>query len=221
MLCEALRQMGDAAPEVDWVGRDTVFGESGGSMDAHLAATYPDVWGRKVAKVGQVPPARVAELQAEAGFVVVPSLWDVFNLTAVEAMRSGAVVVCSTGAGAADLVEDGVTGFTFPVGDAEALAAKLATVQSLSAEAKAEMGRAAQRVVRETLDPERVAADKVAAYREAMESGAPFALSPWAAAAARPTDAPSPSLAFLDHQPLRGLLRYTGRRLRDKLVPGP
>ena len=224
VLCEALRQMGDAAPAIDWVGRDTIFGESGGSMDAHLAATYPDVWGRMVAKVGQVPPARVAELQAEAGFVVVPSLWDVYNLTAVEAMRSGAVVICSTGAGAADLVEDGVNGFTFPVGDAEALAAKLATVRTLSAEAKAEMGAAAQRVVRETLDPERVATDKVAAYLEAIETGAPFALSPWAAAAARPTDGPTDAaprpLAFLDHQPLGGLLRYTGRRLRDKLVPG-
>lgn len=219
VLCEALQHMGADAPEVDWVGRDTVFGESGGSMDAHLRATYPDVWGTTVATVGQMPPARVAEAQAEAGFVVVPSLWDVFNLTAVEAMRSGAIVVCSTGAGAADLVEDGVTGFTFPVGDAEALAARLAAVRALSDEEKAAMGAAAQRVVSETLHPERVAADKVDAYQEAIASGAPFALSPWAAAAARPADGTLPSFAFLDGHPLGGLLRYTGRRLRDKLVP--
>ncbi|MEP0548298.1 MAG: glycosyltransferase family 4 protein [Rhodothermales bacterium] len=220
VLCEALRRMGNAAPEIDWIGRDTILGESGGSMDAYLAATYPDVWGRTVAKVGQVPPARVAELQAEAGFVVVPSLWDVFNLTAVEAMRSGAVVICSMGAGAADLVEDGVTGFTFPVGDAEALAAKLEAVQALSIEAKAVMGAAAQRLVGETLVPERVAADKVAAYQEAIETGAPFALNPWAAEAAHPAGAAPRPLAFLDQQPLSGLLRYAGRRLRDKLVPG-
>ena len=221
VLCEALRLLGDRAPSLDWVGRDTAFGESSASMDAHLRATYPEVWGTTVTPVGQVPPARVAAMQAEAGVVVVPSLWDVYNLTAVEAMRSGAVVVCSEGAGASDLVDDGVNGFSFPAGDAEALAAKLEAVQALTPEAQRAMGAAAQQTVQDALAPTRVAADKVDAYREAGAGGAPFALSPWAAAAARPSPgAASEALAFLDQQPLRGLLTYTARRLRNKIVPG-
>lgn len=221
VLCEALQHLGENAPGVDWVGRDTTFGETNGSMDAYLRETYPNVWGEKVETIGQVLPARVAELQAEAGFVVVPSLWDVFNLTAVEAMRSGAVVVCSKGAGASDLIENGVNGFTFPSGDAGALADRLATVRSLSAEARAAISAAAEHTVHEVLAPGNVAADKVAAYKEVAEEGVPFALSPWAAHAAHPADTEAaPALAFLDHQPLSGILSYTARRLRAKLVPG-
>jgi glycosyltransferase involved in cell wall biosynthesis len=226
VLCEALRSMGEDAPDVDWVGRDTVFGESNGSMDAYLRATYPDVWGTTVTTVGQVPPSRVAQLQEEAGFVIVPSLWDVFNLTAVEAMQHGAVVVCSTGAGAADLIEEGENGFTFPVGDAEALADQLRAVQSLTPDEKASIAAAAQRTVRDVLDPATVAADKVAAYRAETETGAPFVLSPWVKAAVQPApvshraSSPGSDLAFLDHQPLGGILDYTFRRLRTKLTPG-
>jgi len=226
VLCDALQAMGSDAPEVDWVGRDTVFGESSSSMDTYLRNTYPDVWGSTVTTVGQVPPTRVAELQAEAGFVVVPSLWDVFNLTAVEAMQKAAVVVCSTGAGAADLIEEGENGFTFPVGDAEALAVKLRAVRALAPGAKAAIGEAAQQTVRDMLDPATVAADKAEAYRAAMEAGPPFALSSWAKAAVQPTPVSrrvsgrASDLDFLDHQPLGGILNYAFRRLRTKLTPG-
>ena len=54
--------------------------------------------------------------------VLVPSTWDVFNLVAAEAMAMGRVVVISDCAGAADLVQHGVSGFVFPKGDAAALA---------------------------------------------------------------------------------------------------
>lgn len=219
VLCKALKYLGDDAPAIDWVGRDTLLGKSRASMDAHLRTTYPDVWGPKVTTVGQVPPARVTAMQAEAGFVVVPSLWDVYNLTAVEAMRSGTVVICSTGAGAADIIEDGINGFTFPVGDAEALARKLEAVRSLSDDDATAIAAAAERTVREVLAPDKIAVDKVNAYQDAIEHGAPFALSPWAAGAARPEAEAAPPLAFLDHQPLGELVRYTARRLRNRLLP--
>ena len=153
VLCEALAQLGKQAPRVTWVGRDTAYGESGESMDAHLRSSYPGVWGGIVESVGQVEPEEVARLQAEAGFVLVPSLWDVYNLTAVEAMRQGAVVVCSTGAGAVDLMEDGVNGFTFPAGDASALAATLGRVRALSDDEREGLSTAARATVVDLLAP--------------------------------------------------------------------
>ncbi len=217
VLCEALSQMGADAPHVRWVGRDTVYGESGGSMNEYLRATYPCVWGERVEPVGQVAPAEVARLQTEAGFVVVPSLWDVYNLTAVEAMRHGAVVVCSTGAGASDLIEDGVNGFVFPVGDAAALADALRRVVALAPEERERLSAAARATVVDRLRPQTVAARKVEAYEMAIRQAGAVALDPWSAAAARPAKSDGAPLAFLDHQPLRDILSYAARRVSTKL----
>jgi D-inositol-3-phosphate glycosyltransferase len=57
--------------------------------------------------------------------VVVPSLYESFGLVALEAMACGAPVVASQVGGLAYLIQDGVTGFTVPVDDAQALADRL------------------------------------------------------------------------------------------------
>ena len=217
VLCEALEQLGEEAPRVQWVGRDTVFGESGGSMDAYLRTTYPSVWGEQVTPIGQVPPADVARRQAEAGFVVVPSLWDVYNLTAVEAMGQGAVVVCSTGAGASDLIEDGVNGFTFACGDASALAAALRRVLVLSSSERDVLSAAARATVVDRLAPQTVAAQKVEAYEAAAQRAGALPIDPWSSAAVWPGRSAEDPLAFLDHQPLRDIVSYAVRRVGSKL----
>jgi hypothetical protein len=148
---------------------------------------------------------------------VVPSLWDVYNLTAVEAMRQGAVVVCSTGAGASDLIEDGVNGFTFPAGDASALAEALQRVLTLSSEDREALSRAARATVVNQLDPQKIAAQKVRAYTSTIERSHRTDLDPWVTAAARPMQGSNPPFAFLDHQPLRDILSYTVRRTGAKL----
>ena len=100
LLCEALRSLPETFPTVRWVGRDTATAPGGGSLSSHLASRYPDVWGRRIVAGGQRPFDEVQQAMASARVVIVPSSWDVFNLTAAEAMSAGRVVVCSSGAGA-------------------------------------------------------------------------------------------------------------------------
>jgi len=57
--------------------------------------------------------------------VVVPSHYESFGMVALEAMACGTPVVASQVGGLAFLVQDGVTGFTVPVDDAQALAERL------------------------------------------------------------------------------------------------
>lgn len=57
--------------------------------------------------------------------VVVPSHYESFGMVALEAMACGAPVVASQVGGLAYLVQDGVTGFTVPADDPQALAEKL------------------------------------------------------------------------------------------------
>ncbi len=65
-----------------------------------------------------------------AEVVVVPSHYESFGMVALEAMACGTPVVASQVGGLAYLVQDGETGFTVPVDEPEALAARLDQVLS-------------------------------------------------------------------------------------------
>jgi D-inositol-3-phosphate glycosyltransferase len=60
--------------------------------------------------------------------VVVPSHYESFGMVALEAMACGTPVVASQVGGLAFLVQDGVTGYTVPVDDPQALAGRLSSL---------------------------------------------------------------------------------------------
>jgi len=64
-----------------------------------------------------------------ADVLILPSSFEPWGLVCNEAMCFGLPVIVSDRVGAAaDLVRDGVNGFTYPFGDVEALADRLQTV---------------------------------------------------------------------------------------------
>jgi hypothetical protein len=124
-------------------------------------------------------------------------------------MASGRPTIISTGAGASELIEDRVNGYLFPSGDADALATVLDRVLGESPGRLAAIGRAAQGTIRTALDPNVIAAQRVAAYRSVIDA---FVLRPrspatgWLGDICRPTDRLSGNeMAFLDHHPLRAI----------------
>ena len=220
VLCTALNLLGDRAPKIDWVGRDTPWGTRESSTYAHLATAYSGVWGKKIAHHAPRPAAEVGALQAGALFNLVPSTWDVFNFTAVEAMASGRPTIISTGAGAHELIEDGVNGYTFPSGNAEGLASAIDRVLTASSAQLADIGRAAQATIQRELDPPTIAAQRVAAYRstiDAFRDRRP-SVHKTLAEMCRPTDHPSgdDDASFLHQVPLRTLVRHVMGRLGKK-----
>jgi len=221
VLCEAQAHLGDDAPRIDWAGRDTDFRAAGSSMSDYLDKTYPDVWGERVRPIGEIPPENVAKRQAAAQFVVIPSIWDVFNYTAVEAMQTGSVVVCSEGAGAADLITHCENGFTVPAGDDEALAGAIQEVSRLPEKKRDAVVRAAQQTVQKKLAPQSIAKDREDVYRKVQREEAGASPPAWLVEAVRPNgefEVPSRPLAFLDELSLRDLSRYVIRRVWRKLT---
>lgn len=217
VLCEALHQLGDQAPRIDWVGRDTCYRNSQQSMGDYLRQQYPNVWGQQIRALGAVPPETVAQLQRSADFVVVPSTWDVFNLSAVEAMAQEKVVICSQGAGAAELIDHGRNGLSFPRGDSSALADCLQHCQQMSPAERQAMGQAAGETIRDQLAPAKIAQRRITSYDELITRGTSTAAAhPWLAHAVHPTPPLTQPHAFLDYLPLRSLLTYCGQRLLQK-----
>ena len=222
VVCAAVDLLGRPALEIDWVGRDTPWGFRESSTSTHLGNTYPEIWGKKITHHPPESAEQVSRRQASALFNLVPSTWDVFNFTAVEAMASGRPAIISTGAGASELVEDGVNGYTFPSGDAEGLAATIERVLSASPAQLADVGRSAQETIRRALDPPTIARQRLAAYRSTIdafrESGGPSILGSLAEIC-RPSDVPADrDASFLDQVPLRTLVRHVAGRLGKKAV---
>jgi glycosyltransferase involved in cell wall biosynthesis len=221
VLCEAQAHLGGDDLRIDWAGRDTNYQSVGSSMSDYLTQTYPEVWGESICPIGEIPPEEVVKRQVDSQLVVVPSIWDVFNYTAAEAMQAGSVVVCSDGAGAADLIEHGENGFVVPAKDAKALAEALKTASRLSDKQRESIGRAAQETVQERLDPQTIAKRREDSYQKVRDENLSTPAPLWLTEAVKPTgkfEVSSRPLAFLDQLPLRDLGRYVLRRAWGKLI---
>jgi hypothetical protein len=105
------------------------------------------------------------------GFVCVPSLWDVFNLTVIEAMQQGAIVICSRQAGAEMLIEDGRNGFLFDPDSPASLAAVLRNVSSLGTTRREEIGRAAKQTIEGRFERSSLVSARTAYYKKAAANG--------------------------------------------------
>lgn len=165
--CEILAEALAECPgiEIHWYGADMGNNAESCMWSESLARKFPHVFGQNFIYHGVVEPSCVPDLMAEVDFVCVPSLWDVFNLSAVEAMETGKVVLCSRQAGAEMLIEDGVNGFLFEPNHPGELVEKLKQIACLSVEDRERIGRFARQSVREKLQPERLVQQRIGYYR--------------------------------------------------------
>jgi glycosyltransferase involved in cell wall biosynthesis len=68
--------------------------------------------------------AKMKELE-QSDLVVIPSLWENFPMTCIEAMASSKVVVASEVGGLKDIISDGINGFLVPAGNHQILASAI------------------------------------------------------------------------------------------------
>jgi D-inositol-3-phosphate glycosyltransferase len=101
-----------------------------------------------------------------ADAVVVPSFYESFGMVALEAMACGRPVVASQVGGLAFLVQDGITGFTVPVDDPQALAERL-TELIQDAELRQRMGAQAAAIAH-NFGWDRIAAQILALYENVL-----------------------------------------------------
>jgi glycosyltransferase involved in cell wall biosynthesis len=139
-------------------------GTAGGESPALLESIAADLPGHpgRVAWLGHVSDRDLAGLMAEADAFCLPSFFESFGLTALEAMACGAPVVASNGGALPEVVGDAAV-LADPTPDA--LAAALASV--LSDDALAGRLRTAGRARAEELSWERTARGWLAALRQA------------------------------------------------------
>ena len=133
-----LGRIEDSAKGVFWLA--DILSRVPRSATLTVAGDGPDLDGLKrrlaphadrVQFLGGVAPANVPELLSRHDVLVMPSRFEGLPLTLIEAMAAGCVPVVSKIEGVTDrIVEDGITGLLFPVGDWRGAAAALSVLES-------------------------------------------------------------------------------------------
>lgn len=110
----------------------------------------------------------VADILPNLNLLVIPSLWEGFGLTALEAMVAGVPVVATSVGGLPEVVEHGSTGLLVPPGDDAALARGINWMLDHPNEAL-EMAESARKVVGEKFTARVMARKTEDLYRRLME----------------------------------------------------
>jgi len=169
ILAEAVPHLVRCVPEV----RVVLIGSDHPSEQGHSTRAEMLAHLRRTGVASNVtflpPMDRAALVQAyqSADVYVMPTLWDNFPNTCLEAMACGVPVVASAVGGLPEIINDGVDGRLVPPRDPERLAAEVVGLLQ-HPRRRVAMGQAARRRIETAFTPERVARETTAAYEEAV-----------------------------------------------------
>jgi glycosyltransferase involved in cell wall biosynthesis len=110
----------------------------------------------------------MAALMNAADALVLSSVVEGLPVVLLEAAASGLIAVSTDAGGAREAIAEGETGFIVPVGNAEALAATMAMVESLDAARRERMSRAARERAMRLFDQKAVALEWERCYDDLL-----------------------------------------------------
>ncbi len=174
VLLEAAARVLAEAPDT----RLDIVGDAGSGGHAR---SYPSLWrelagGSEVEArttfLGQVDNATLLRHYARADVVVVPSRFESFGLTAIEAMRFGVPAVVTATGEMQDIVADAGCGLVVPPADADALATALLELVR-SPERRRVLGETGRTAFAQRYTRERMAEEVERFYREVRRDAQP------------------------------------------------
>ncbi len=152
------------------VGQDCVWTLGDTTMRAVLLEEHRQWIDRgRLELTGPMDHVHVLESMQRAWAVVVPSLWDNFPNTCMEAMALRCVVLASHSGGQAEMIDaDGESGFLFDWDVEGELEERLQHVLALSSGEHEQVGRAAERRIRTLCDPDAVIRQRLEHYERTI-----------------------------------------------------
>jgi glycosyltransferase involved in cell wall biosynthesis len=167
VVVRAVARLAEEIPDVELV----LVGGSGGELHGRPyreeVAAEAERLGVRLTLVDHADRDEVLAWYGRSRVVAVPSHFESFSITAVEAAACRRPVICSTRVGAREVLGDDPA-LTVPVGDVDALVDRLRPFL-LDAELAARTGDRLHDAVEERCAPVRVAARRVEVYEEAIE----------------------------------------------------
>ena len=162
----------DGGAQFSLIGADTPrWGIGDESTRDALNARIPDALRSRFTFVDAVPRTELAAHLQRARMAVVPSRWENFPFTCIEAMLSGLPVVVSPTGGMAEMVEDGRTGWVASGSDARSLEHALRRALATPPQVLAGMGASAAGAIRVLCDSGEIVRRHLAFRREIVMRG--------------------------------------------------
>jgi glycosyltransferase involved in cell wall biosynthesis len=173
LIIEAFMRLAETRPELvlDFVGPDRGILDRGRTvhLEEYLDAHVPDAnIRRRIMAHGQQTSAVIDELRRRGMMTIVPSRYETFGYTAVEALSLGCPVVAANSGGLAETVRDHETGLLFDSGDARSLADKIARLLD-APEWAARLGEAGRKDVAGRYAPRSIAEQTLETYASVLE----------------------------------------------------
>ncbi|MCB9283024.1 MAG: glycosyltransferase family 4 protein [Lewinellaceae bacterium] len=209
LLCEALKKVPDQI-KFYWIGRDTDYLKKGSSFSRYLSEKHPDIWGKRIIPLGLRPNTETLSWMKNAKFGLVCSIWDMFNLTALEWLSLEKPLICSKGAGAWNIVKK-AGGAVFDPNNPEQLARLIREHQTSK-----ELIVPTYRI---QYEEGKLLEETRQFYHRVLEKPTERPMPPsWAINLVIPSNSESGREAAMDQWPLRQVLFYTSKRLLKKFL---
>ena len=127
IFVEAIPIISKEMPDTSFIliGRDTNTGPNNSSMRTYLENLIPNNIKERVSFFGNVERDILIDYYRGSDVCVVPSFYENFPNTVLEAMSCGKAVVASNTGGIPEVIEDAISGLLVKTGDAKDLAEKV------------------------------------------------------------------------------------------------
>lgn len=156
------------ALEFRFIGGDALDSD-GQNWRTKIVQSLDPVHKRKV-RFEEMSREDLVRAYQEAAVCILPSTWENFSYTLLEAMACGTPVVACNSGGSPELIENGISGFLIPVNDSRALVSRVAELLAAPALRKS-MGENARRRIEQSFSVEQVLPKMIAAYDYAIAQG--------------------------------------------------
>jgi glycogen(starch) synthase len=165
VIPEVLRKRPDVnfvflGPDSNWHG--------GHSLKEYILNQIPDNMKSSVNFHGGVPREKVLEYLLKASICILPSLWENFPYTCLEAMAHGCAVVGSRNGGMAEMIEDGVSGVLIDPEKPEEISRAILRLLS-DGHQRSQMGQNAASRVRNIFSRDRIIEQTLEVYDQALQ----------------------------------------------------
>ncbi|MEX0325151.1 MAG: glycosyltransferase, partial [Puniceicoccaceae bacterium] len=172
--CENL-WLGGAVFTLEMVGGDVHTPLKGGSLTTFLKKKYAHrIETGNLVFTGALPHADCVQKMSQAAAIVIPSLWENFPNTCIEAMSLGKVVVASEQGGQAEMVgPDGTCGLTFSHHEQGSLEKTLLKALAMKGPERESMGHAAAERIESLCSLSSVLPARLQHFKEVVEAYQP------------------------------------------------
>ncbi|HEU5088704.1 MAG TPA: glycosyltransferase [Roseiflexaceae bacterium] len=185
------------------IGGDTDFKPRGTTVGTFLRTRYARwIDSGLLSLPGRMAQAEVLSRMRNAWAIIVPSLWENFPNTCIEAMGVGQVVLASTSGGQAEMIaESGVNGFLFDWEKAGDFERNVTQILDLSREEHTAIAARARRRIEEFCNPLQVLQARLSHFEHIIAQHAPRRAFPGPQFGAATPHPATPSVAPVPAEP--------------------